>query len=415
MLYRKGRGQVNIVIYDVIIIGAGPAGLFTAINSPNNKRVLILEGNPIPGKKLLLTGGGQCNLTHVGEVEEFLGRYGNNGRFLKHALYSFSNNDTIKFFKDRGLGLIEGEEGKIFPKTLKARDVLNVLIRECENRGVEILCNKRVKKVRYKEGLFYSETDSGIFKSRNLVIATGGKSYPDTGSRGDGYAFAKDLGHSIEELKPALTPVVIKDYLFRDLSGVSLKDIPISLYRRNKKILSFKGDILFTHDGVSDPAILNYSRYMAEGDILRFNFIGEENVEDFKAGLLNKIKDYGKFPLITLLKDYNLPKRLLKKLLEILELDDSKTCAQLKKDERNKIVASLVDFPMEISRLKGYHIAMVTKGGVSLREVNPKTMESKIIKGLYFVGEVLDIDGDTGGYNIQGALSMGYLAGKSIK
>lgn len=403
--------------YDVIIIGAGPAGLFAGINSGGeNRRVLVLERNPSAGRKLLISGAGQCNLTHDGRIMDFLNYYGDNGRFLKPSLLNYTNDDLLNFFRERGLDFISNENGKIFPNTLKAIDILNILLQECKKKKVDIKYNQRVEAVNYnEESLSFSvKLEDKEYKSKYLVIATGGKSYGNTGSTGDGYSFAKKFGHSVEKPRPSLTPLYIKDYPFSGLSGISFEDIPITLWRNNKKIKGFKGDILLTHRNISGPGILNFSRYILPGDILKINFIRAENEEGFRSKFIEHIQSNGKLMVKTIMKEYPLPKRFIDDLLKLACIPDNLKCAELNKKRRNNLIEKLISFPMEVERLGDFHIAMATRGGVSLKEINPKTLRSRIISGLYFAGEVLDIDGDTGGYNIQAAFSMGNLAGKSI-
>lgn len=411
------HGGKEMKYYDAIIIGAGPAGLFTAINSSvKNRKVLVLEKNSSAGKKLLISGAGQCNLTHDGSVNDFLNYYGENGRFIKHALFNYTNGDLLSFFRSRGLDFTTNEDGKIFPDTLKSLDVLNILLEECKKKNIDIKYNRRVEGVNYnKESSCFSiKTEKEEYESRYLVIATGGKSYGNTGSTGDGYSFAKDLGHNIEKPMPSLTPLYIKNYPFSELSGISFEDIIITLWRSNKKIKEFKGDILLTHKNISGPGILNFSRYVLPGDILKINFIGTENEEGFRKKFIEYIQSRGKLMVKTVLREYSIPKRFIDKLLELAYISQELKCSELDKKRRKCLIKMLISFPMEVERLGDFHIAMATRGGVSLKEVNPKTMESRIIKGLFFTGEVLDIDGDTGGYNIQAAFSMGKLAGQRI-
>jgi len=405
-------------IYDVIIIGTGPAGLFTGICcGGEDRKVLILEKNLSAGKKLLLSGAGQCNITHEGEIRDFFNFYGENGRFLKHALFNFTNSDLLDFFRKRGLDFISTDNGKIFPATLKASDVLDILIQECEKNKVQIKYNEAVMEVRYNESeeIFQIKTKNRKYKSKKIVIATGGKSYSTTGSTGDGYVFARSLGHTIEKPLPALTPIYIKNYPFKELSGISFENVPISLWRENKKMRTTFGDVLFTHKNISGPGILNFSRYVMPGDTIKINFVGIEDIEGFRRDFIEDIQSNGKLLVKTILREYTLPKRFIDKLLAIVGIGEETTGAHLNKKKRNKLIEMLTGFPMIVEKLGGFHLAMVTKGGVSLKEVSSKTMESNIVKGLYFVGEVLDIDGDTGGYNIQAAFSTGYVAARNIR
>ena len=400
------------MIYDVIIIGAGPAGLFAAANI-KNKKVLIIEKNKTPGKKLKLSGAGQCNYTNNCEINELLQKYGDKGRFIKTALYNFTNQNTINFFKENGLDSIIREDNKVFPYSFKAADVLNVLI-DC-TKHAEMLLNTSVDKVSYDENkkLFYIKTDTATYACHNLIISTGGKSYPNTGSTGDGYRFAESLGHSIVEPKPALTPVYVENYQFNELSGISFESIKISLFKNNKKTKEFTGDLLFTHVNISGPVIINNSRYMEAGDILKINFTSFINEDEFRIYFENLISS-SKTNIKTALKELNLPKRLIEKVLQLCSVDENLSCSQLNKNSRKNLMELLSAYPMEIRNLGDYNIAMVTKGGVSTREINQKTMESKKIPRLYFAGEVLDFDGDTGGFNIQGAFSTAKLVADQV-
>ncbi|MBP7222257.1 MAG: NAD(P)/FAD-dependent oxidoreductase [Sedimentibacter sp.] len=399
------------MIYDVIIIGAGPAGLFSAANI-ENKKVLIIEKNKRPGRKLLLTGAGQCNYTNNCAINEFFDRYGDKGRFIKPALYNFTNQETIDFFKKRGLRSIIREDDKVFPSSLKAIDVLNVLIDSVNH--AQMLLNTRVERVSYDadKKLFYIKTHAFAYAAYNLIIATGGKSYPDTGSTGAGYEFAASLGHSVVEPKPALTPIYVENYQFGELSGVSFKNIKLSLFKNNKKTKEFAGDFLFTHINISGPVIINNSRYMEAGDIIKINFTAFSNEDDFRSFFESLIQS--KTSIKTALKDLALPRRFVEKALEICGIDENLPCSQLSKIQRNSLIQMFSAHPMKIIKLGDYNIAMVTKGGVSTSEVNSKTMESKKIPGLYFTGEVLDYDGDTGGFNIQAAFSTAKLAADAI-
>ncbi len=400
------------MIYDVIIIGAGPAGLFAAANI-KNKKVLIIEKNKTPGRKLLLSGSGQCNYTNNCEISEFLKKYGEKGRFIKTALYNFTNHDLINFFKDNRLNSTIREDNKVFPHSFKAIDVLNVLI-DCLG-FTEMLINTAVDKVSYDESskLFYIKTDTASYACHNLIIATGGKSYPNTGSTGDGFKFAKSLGHSIVEPKPALTPVYVKSYQFSELSGISFENIKISLFKNNKKTKEFTGDFLFTHVNISGPVIINNSRYMEAGDIIKINFTSFYNEDEFRIYFENLIAS-SKSNIKAALKELNFPKRFVDKILQICNVDENLSCSQLNKNSRKSLIEMFSAHPMEIKKLGDYHIAMVTKGGVSTDEINPKTMESKKIPCLYFPGEVLDYDGDTGGFNIQAAFSTAKLVSDQI-
>ena len=396
-------------MYDVIVIGGGPGGIFAAIFAKNRgKKVLLLEKMEKLGKKLLIAGQGQCNLTHIGTKEEFLDKYGNNGAFLKKAFYKFPPGSLVNFFEQRGLKLIVTEKGKYFPETLKSLDVLALLKKELQ--GVDIRYHSPVEKIEKKES-FSVYTKNEIFSARKVILATGGKSYEVTGSSGDGYKFSKELGISLVEPKPALTPCYINDYPYASLSGISFKSIAIEHWREGKKLDTYKGDLLFTHKNFSGPVIIDNSRYFQKADLLKINYSGE-NKEEFEKKFRTNLRG------IKLIKNIfdnpNLSERFILTVLKNLNIDENKRVCDLNKNEIKSILEAVTEATYTISRLEGFNIAMATAGGVSLEEVNKNTMESKNIKGLYIVGELLDIDGDTGGYNIQAAYSTGALAGESI-
>jgi len=405
--------------YNLIVLGAGPSGLFCAINSSQKgKKTLILEKKKSPGHKLLISGQGQCNITNEAEIQTFLDHYGEHGRFLRPALLGFTNQDLIRFFEDRGLAMIREKGGKIFPKTHRSRDVLEVLTRECEANNVLICYNQAVRSITKAEDKFNVHCIDRTYLSSDLVIATGGCSYPTTGSNGDGYKFARDFGHCIAEVGPALTPVFIENYPFRDLAGLSFPEMNISLYR-HKKIRDQRGDILFTHQGLSGPGILDLSRYIRPADTLKLSFVPTEKRDEVEKWLQNRARLDGGVGLRSLLEDLPnsvpLSSKLIKKILEISGIATDSSLAHLTREMRMHLIDNLTGLPLVVSKLGGFDTAMVTRGGVELHQVNPKTMESRLVKRLYLIGEVLDVDGDSGGYNLQAAFSTGMLSAKSIK
>ena len=399
----------------IIIIGAGPAGLFCAANAAaSGKEVVILEKNPVPGKKLLLAGSGQCNITHDGPVREFVTHYGNKGSFLKPALMNFPNTALTSFFQDRGLEMVTTKAGKVFPATLQSKDVLHILEKECETNRVTLHYNEPVLNVSHTADGFIVGTRNTMYYGKLLVIATGGASYPGTGSTGDGYRFASSLGHTIEETAPALAPVIADGYPFADLSGISFDSLHFSLWRSGKKIGSHSGDLLFTHQGLSGPGILDYSRFIHPGDTIRLSFAGQVHGEVFGKDLSEKIASHPVSNVKTIVLQYKIPERLVTGLLQLSGIPEDLTCAHLSKIQRTTLIANLLEFPIRVGKLGGFNEAMATRGGVSLQEIEPKTMESRLVTGLYFAGEIIDIDGDTGGYNLQAAFSTGFLAAKAI-
>ncbi|MEI6841714.1 MAG: NAD(P)/FAD-dependent oxidoreductase [Methanomicrobiales archaeon] len=401
--------------FDVIIIGAGPAGLFCAANaSATVKNVLVIEKNPIPGKKLLLAGTGQCNITHNGPILDFLAHYGDHGQFIKPALMNFPNTTLVAFFREHGLDMVTTAAGKVFPATLKSIDVLHILEKECSTHGVTIQYHSPVQEVRNADGHFFVVTLETTYCGSLLVIATGGTSYPGTGSTGDGYRFASSLGHTIVGPAPALAPVIADGYPFGELAGISFESLHFSLWRDGKKVGSHRGDLLFTHQGLSGPGILDYSRFIHPLDTIRLSFAGPVSKDDFIKDLTEKIAAHPVSNVKTIVLQYKVPERLVTTLLKLSGVPDDLTCAHLTKQQRNALVTNLLEFPITVGKLGGFQEAMVTRGGVSLQEIDPKSMESRLVPGLYFVGEVIDIDGDTGGYNLQASFSTGYLAAKAI-
>ncbi|MGM0415254.1 MAG: NAD(P)/FAD-dependent oxidoreductase [Bacillota bacterium] len=402
---------------NIIIIGAGPAGLFTAIHAAGkNNRVILLEKNIEAGKKLLISGSGQCNLTHSGDVQDLLVHYGEAERFLLGPLYSFSNKDLLNFFRNRGLEFITTSEGKVFPASCKARDILNVLLNESERQGVEIKYKSAVKDIKFikKENNYLIKTANKQYHGDIVVLATGGKSYQTTGSTGDGYKLAARLGHKIVKPKPALVSVYIQNYLFKELAGISLDKVMISLWREDSLVRRWQGDLLFTHKGLSGPGILNNSRYIEAGDLIKLRLIDIKNEAKLDQKLIELTEKKGQSLFKNLIKSFGLPERLGLKLMKLSGISKDKQASQLSRTERKRFGELLYGLPLKIERRGSFSEAMVTAGGISLDDINPGTMESEIMPGLFAVGELLNIDGDTGGYNLQFAFSSGYLAGREI-
>jgi predicted Rossmann fold flavoprotein len=328
-------------------------------------------------------------------------------------LYTFDNQKLMRFFENRGIEFRKARGGKIFPKSNKASDILNVLLKEAKSKNIKIIYDTTIKKVNYNNKLFEIKSENKIYKSKYFLLATGGKSFPKTGSTGDGFSIAKNLGHKIVDPRPALAPVVIKNYQFKMLSGISLRNKRISLWRDGQLLKSWSDDLLLTHRGLSGPGIINYSRYMKKGDLLKIKLL-KYSQEELEKNLLKRIEREGRLNLLNLLIKYPLAQRLIEKILEIANIDGSQNAAHLRKDQRREITELFSSLEFEIKSLADFNQSMVTKGGIDLNEINPQTMESKIINNLFAAGEILDIDGDTGGYNLQAAFSTSYLAGNSI-
>ena len=399
----------------IAIIGGGPAGLFCALQAAGEgKSVVLFEKKPAPGRKLLVAGSGQCNITHDGEIAGFLSHYGDHGAFLRPALMNFTNRDLIAFFAARGLTMKAEPGGKVFPETRRSADVLAVLLAECAARGVDIRCDEAVQSVERDEDGFFVRTEKATVRATVLVLATGGASYPATGSTGDGYVFARALGQPVQEMAPALTPVYVADYPFADLAGISFENPTLAVYRDGKLVARHTGDLLLTHTGLSGPGILDASRYILPGDEIRVTFLPGMKAEGVRKRVADGVAAGGVRQVKTVLCDLPLPERFVRRLLDLAGVPQGETCARLPKKARNAVAASVAEFPFRVERLGGFSEAMVTRGGVALEGINQKTMASKTVQNLYCIGEALDIDGDTGGYNLQAAFSTAALAARHI-
>jgi len=394
----------------MLILGAGPAGLACGIAaSLRGERIVVLEKNEQPGIKLRLSGSGQCNLTHGGPIEHFLDHYGGTKqrRFVTPALFAFPNTEIIRFFEQHDVPLFEREDGKVFPRSLRSGDVLHAMLDVLRANGGELQTGVEVHAVRRTGGGFLVETNQGTVASKQLAIATGGMSYPKTGSTGDGYRFAEQMGHRMVPPRPALTPVIVERYPFAEAAGISFDDVPIDVYRSGKKVLQGRGDVLLTHRGLSGPGILDLSRFLEPQDMLRLPIC--PNAVELKT-LLS-----GKKLLKNALTPLGIPDRLLRLLLVELGISSEAAAAEIDHSTRQRLEHSLLEFAFVVDRLGGFEEAMATCGGAALEEVNRQTLESRLVPGLFFCGEVLDVDGDTGGYNIQFAFSSGFLAGTQVE
>jgi predicted Rossmann fold flavoprotein len=405
--------------YDVVIIGGGPAGCFSAIfSSQRGKKVALIDKNNQICKKLLLTGKGKCNLTNMNEMnEEYISKY-KNGKFLINVFHQFSNIDLFNFFESNGLKLKIDTGKRVYPESENAEDVVKTIRKILDKNKVRIFLKEKVIDIKKEKDSFIIKTDKRILKSEKLVIATGGKSFPQTGSEGDGFIFANRFGHKIIKPTPALCGIEIKEDFIKSWQGINLKNVCVSAYLNNKKIGEEFGEVLFTHYGVSGPGILNISGNVSEnigkGEIkIVINFKPALNEEILDRRIQREIKENPNKILKNLLKNL-LPSGIILEFLKYSNIDPEKKVNQLTREERRILVNSLLNFSLTVKKTRPFYDSMVTRGGVCVEEINPKTMESKIIKGLYFAGEVIDIDGKTGGYNLQACFSTGYVAGINI-
>ena len=407
--------------YDVAIIGGGPAGMMSAGRAGElGARVILLEKNNNLGSKLLITGKGRCNITNnTDENRELIKRFGKNGRFLYSALHKFGVNEIIDFFEKRGVKTKVERGNRIFPESDKAQDVLDVLINYLKESKVGIKTNAEVKKIIKKDHKIEKIILIGGREiiADKFVICTGGKSYPATGSTGDAYKWLKQLGHNIIEPRPSLAPVIAKEKIVKDLEGLSLKNVEISIFEKGKKIDSRFGEAIFTADGLSGPIILDLSKRIGEelpGDIeLKIDF---KPALDFKTLDQRVQKDFQERSnkLFRNSLDNLLPQKIIPVIVKLSKIDSEKKVNLITKEERKRLLHLLKEFTLSVKSLYGYDKAIITAGGVDLKEVDPQTMKSKIVDNLYFAGEVLDLDGPTGGYNLQVCWSTGFVAGEGV-
>ena len=401
----------------VIVIGAGPAGIMAAIHASKKHNVTILDGNDRIGKKLFITGKGRCNVTNSKDISEFFDYIPGNPHFLYSALYSYTNEDTMNFFENVGIKLKVERGGRVFPMSDKSSDIIKGLSIGLKESNVQVKLNSKVTNIIYDANKIVGVEINNSTKLYGdyFIIATGGASYPLTGSRGEGQKFAKKLGHTIIELKPSLVPIELNESWLKDLMGLSLKNISLSILKNNKVLYKNQGEMLFTNYGISGPLVLSGSRYVKnEGN--------NEAAIDLKPALneseLDKRiqKDFLKYQnkeFKNALDDL-LPKKLIPLIINLSNIPLDKKVNVITKEERKKLLHILKDLRVKIKGLRPIEEAIVTAGGVNTLEIDPSTMKSKIISNLSFAGEVIDVDAFTGGYNVQIALSTGYIAGNSI-
>lgn len=405
----------------IIVIGGGPAGMMAAIKArENGARVILIEKNARVGKKLGITGKGRGNITSMVDRDQFIASFPGNGRFLYSVLNEFSNYDLIDFFAAKGLKTKVERGERVFPVSDRALDVVNLLYKEMLAQNVEICLGQEVKRVLIEENRVKGVICSGQeIRADAVIIATGGLSYPVTGSSGDGYRWAQAAGHRLIPVRPSLVPLVCQEEWVKELQGLSLKNVQASAFKENGTLINREfGEMLFTHFGVSGPIILSMS-----SDISKY--LGEEKMKvhlliDLKPALTPEKLDervqrdllkYSRKNLKNSLGEL-LPKKLIPIIIKLSGIDGERDCNTISREERKKMITLLKELSMTVVDTRPVAEAIVTAGGVDVKEVNPRTMESKLVQGLFFAGEVLDIDGYTGGFNLQAAFSTGYAAGK---
>lgn len=409
----------------VIVVGGGPAGMFAAyFAAKNGHKVTLLEQNEKLGKKLYITGKGRCNITNASDMEDLFANICSNEKFLYSAFYSYTNDQVIEFFENYGLRTKVERGNRVFPVSDHSSDVIATLTKALKEAGVEVKLYTKVAKLLTEEQIITGVAleDNTIMKADAVVLATGGISYPSTGATGDGYRFAEGLNHKIVEPSPSLVPFEVQESWVTEMQGLALKNVSITIEREGKKLYSDFGEMLFTHFGVSGPMILSASASIKPAYFRDFEHEMTLKI-DLKPALDKEQLDK------RILKDFEeaknkqyknsiqklLPSKMIPIIIKLSGIDPDKQVNEITREERAKLVSLLKGLPITIIGLRGWNEAIITKGGVSVKQVNPSTMESKLVKGVYFAGELLDLDAMTGGYNLQIAWSTGYLAGSSIE
>lgn len=407
----------------VVVIGGGAAGLMAAvIAGREGAKVTLLEKMNFVGKKMGITGKGRCNITNASNMSEFIKNTPGNGKFLYGAYERFTNEDLLQLLHDAGLETKVERGGRVFPASDSALDVRNTFMKLMKHYGVDVHLEEPVKKILVADGVVTGVvTDKETYHANAVVIATGGKSYPATGSTGDGYILAAEVGHKITDIRPSLVPIVTEESWVKDLMGLSLRNVELSVVAKNKVQAKMFGEMMFTHFGITGPIVLSLSHTV--GKLMRKKNIGVIGLDiNLKPALSPETLDkrlqkdfdlYSKKQLLNGMKDL-LPSRLIPLIIELAGIAPQKPINQISKEERQQIGYMLQHMPLTVKGLRPVEEAIVTAGGISLKEFNPKTMESKLVEGLYGAGEVLDIDAFTGGYNLQSAFSTGYVAAMHI-
>ena len=421
--------------YDLIIVGGGAAGLYAGAQLAtycdreskekkiDPKNIVIIDSSPELGKKLLLTGAGQCNLTQGGPIKDFVSHYGENGSKIRSLLYAHNNSDTMQFFESLGLRLFEREDGKVFPQSLSAKEVRNVLLARCK-KNIEIQTNTKlidIKILAENTGFELSlekENKQIVMQTRFLLLSCGGASYPKTGSDGSIFPILKKMGLSVVKLKPALVPFFVDNYPFKELSGIAIEAVYIKKVGEKMAKKTFE-PLLFTHDSFSGPAALHFSRYLDQGDKIFFDYLPACKEEEFLTEVQIKASGNSKqvasfFSQLPALKEVGLPKRFVEVICQRSSIDPTTKISAVSGKKLKDLVHLFKSDVFRVSGSKGWQLAMITAGGVSLEELDLKSLSSKKYPSLFFAGEILDIDGDSGGYNLQFAFASAKKATESI-
>lgn len=404
----------------MIVVGAGPAGLLSAGSAAEaGGKVLVLEKMRQEGRKLLITGKGRCNITNDAAIGEFITHVNPNGRFLRNAFSQFFSQDIIELLHKYGVDTTCERGGRYFPSSNKSADVLGALLKWVHELKVEIRCGHRVEKLIVESNAIQGIQANGQkFKTRNVILATGGMSYPATGSNGEGYELVRAVGHSIERVRPALVPLETEGDLAQKLQGLNLKNVKAAVWVNDRKMGEYFGEMLFTHFGLSGPIILTLSRLVVD-QLHKKNKV--EITVDLKpaldeqkldARLIRDLDEFGKKKISNIMRNW-LPGSMIPVFLDLSGIDPEKEGHQISSKERKQIRYQLKNLHFGITNHRSFKEAVITAGGVSTSEISSKTMESKLVSGLHFAGEMIDVDAETGGYNLQISYSTGWLAGKS--
>jgi hypothetical protein len=381
---------------------------------------LLLEKMDRPGRKLHIAGKGRCNLTNVASVSDFIAHFGPNGRFLRQAFHQFSNSDLVAFFEELGVHTVTERGGRVFPASSQAQDVVDALVQWVGDQGVTLRTRSPVEQLLVEDERMVGvrTTQGQVYRADAVIIATGGASYPATGSTGDGYRLAEAVGHTIMPIRPALVPLETAGDVASRLQGLSLRNVAVRVWVNEKKQAEAFGEMLFTHFGLSGPIILSLSRQVVDAlrlgqrVILSIDLKPALDEGKLDARLLRDLDAHGKRQFRTLLKGL-LPSKLIPVCIDLTGIPPDKVAHQITSEERQRLRTWLKDFRLEVTGYRPFTEAIITAGGVDTQEVDPRTLASRLVEGLYFAGEVLDMDADTGGYNLQAAFSTGWVAGRS--
>lgn len=405
----------------VIVIGGGAAGMFAAaVAAQQGREVELFEKNEKLGKKLFITGKGRCNLTNACDMEELFDSVCTNGKFLYSAFYGFTNQDAIQFFQDAGLQMKTERGNRVFPQSDHSSDVIGVLEKKMRQNGVKVHLNTEVEQILTESGhcTGIRLKDGKQVKGESVIVATGGLSYPSTGSTGDGYKFAKACGHSVTELLPSLVPFNAKESWVKELQGLSLKNSSIRIFDGKKKLYEDFGEMMFTHFGVTGPVILSASgrigKKLREKELkMVIDLKPALSEEQLDKRLLREFEEGQKKQFKNILGGL-FPAKLIPVMIELSEILPEKRANEISKEERQNFLRKIKYLELTLTGLRDYNEAIITKGGIHIKEIHPATMESKLVQGLYFIGEVLDLDAVTGGFNLQIAWSTAYAAAMSV-